>query len=114
MLYKHKCKLRTIFCAKLRLSFLRYMRYNIIRKREREVIKMKKQDTYFEKERMLFVVAVIKDDKHEASLHLGRMQGYKDALYNMGVDFTKIYDLHDRIMSSIDFAYRMRRRKKNN
>lgn len=75
---------------------------------------MKKQDTYFEKERMLYVVAVIKDDKHEASLHLGRMQGYKDALFNMGVDFTKICDLHDRTMSAIYFAYRMLSRKKNN
>lgn len=75
---------------------------------------MKKQDTYFEKERMLFVVAFIKDDEHEASLHLGRMQGYKDALFNMGVDFTKICDLHDRTISAIDFAYRMRRHKKNN
>ena len=73
---------------------------------------MKKQDEYCEKERMLYVVAVFKGDKDEASLHMGRMQGYKDALCNMGVDFTKICDLHDRIMSAIDFAYRMRSYKK--
>lgn len=73
---------------------------------------MKKQDEYYEKERMLYVVAVLKGDKDEASLHMGRMQGYKDALFNMGVDFTKICDLHDRIMSAIDFAYRMRSYKK--
>lgn len=73
---------------------------------------MKKQDEYYEKERMLYVVAVIKGDKDEASLHLGRMQGYKDALCNMGVDFTKICDLHDRTISAIDFAYRMRSYKK--
>ena len=73
---------------------------------------MKKQDEYYEKERMLYVVAVLKGDKDEASLHMGRMQGYKDALCNMGVDFTKICDLYDRIMSAIDFAYRMRSYKK--
>ena len=73
---------------------------------------MKKQDEYYEKERMLYVVAVLKGDKDEASLHLGRMQGYKDALCNMGVDFTKICDLHDRTISAIDFAYRMRSYKK--
>lgn len=70
---------------------------------------MKKYDTYIENERMLYVVAVVKNDKYEASLHMGRMQGYKDALFNMGVDFTKICDLHYRIMTAIDFAYRMRR-----
>ena len=75
---------------------------------------MKKYDTYFEKERMLYVVAVVKNDKYEASLHMGRMQGYKDALSNMGVDFTKICDLHDRIMTAIDFSYRMRRYSKGN
>lgn len=73
---------------------------------------MKKQDEYYEKERMLYVVAVLKGDKDEASLHMGRMQGYKDALFKMGVDFTKICDLHDRLMSAIDFAYRMRSYKK--
>ena len=70
---------------------------------------MKKYDTYIEKERMLYVVAVVKNDKDEASLHMGRMQGYKDALFDMGIDFEKICNLHDRIMSAIDFAYRMRR-----
>lgn len=76
---------------------------------------MKKYDTYFEKERMLYVVAVIKGDKDEASLHMGRMQGYKDALCDIGVDFVKICNMHDRIMSAIDFAYRMERRySKNN
>lgn len=73
---------------------------------------MKKQDEYFEKERMLYVVAFFKGDKDEASLHLGRMQGYNDALFNMGVDFTKICDLHERTISAIDFAYRMRSYKK--
>ncbi len=73
---------------------------------------MKKQEAYFERERMLYVVAVVKDNKDEASLHMGRMQGYKAALGNMGVDFEKIRDLHDRIMNAIDFAYRMRRRYK--
>ena len=71
---------------------------------------MKKCDTYFEKERILYVVAVVKNDKYEASLHMGRMQGYKEALFNMGVDFAKICDLHDRIMTAIDFAYHMERR----
>ena len=71
---------------------------------------MKKQYTYFEKERILYVVATVKGDDTEAKLHMGRMQGYKDALSYMGVDFTIICDLHDRIMSSIDFAYHMRRR----
>ena len=71
---------------------------------------MKKYDAYLEKERMLYVVAVVKGDKAEAQLHMGRMQGYKDALFNMGVDFAKICDLHDRIMTAIDFAYRMERR----
>lgn len=71
---------------------------------------MKKYDTYFEKERMLYVVAVVKGDKYEASLHMGRMQGYKDALSNIGVDFAKICDLQDRIMTAIDFAYRMKER----
>lgn len=77
---------------------------------------MKKQDAYFEKERMLYVTAIVKGDKDEASLHMGRMQGYKDALFNIGVDFTKICDFHDRIMDAIDFAYRMKKktREKNN
>lgn len=71
---------------------------------------MKKYDTFFEKERMLYVVNVVKNDNTEASLHMGRMQGYEEALCYMGVDFVKICDLHDRIMSAIDFAYRMRSR----
>lgn len=71
---------------------------------------MKKQDTYYEKERMMYVVAVVKGDSSEASLHMGRMQGYKDAMFNIGVDFVKICDMHDRLMSAIDFAHRMRRR----
>ena len=71
---------------------------------------MKKYDTYFEKERMLYVLSIVKGDSSEASLHMGRMQGYKDALFNMGVDFTKICDLQDRIMTAIDFAYRTERR----
>lgn len=71
---------------------------------------MKKYDSYFEEERILYVLSVVKGDKYEASLHMGRMQGYKDALFNTGVDFTVICDLNDRIMSSIDFAYRMERR----
>lgn len=76
---------------------------------------MKKYDEYFEKERMMYVKAVVKGDSSEASLHMGRMQGYKDAMFNMGVDFVKICDMHDRIMSAIDFAYRLRSRyMKNN
>lgn len=71
---------------------------------------MKKYDEYFEKERMCYVAAVVKGDKIESSLHMGRMQGYKDALCNMGVDFAKICDMHDRMMCAIDFAYRIRRR----
>ena len=71
---------------------------------------MKKYDAYLEKERMLYTVAVVKSDKPEASLHMGRMQGYKDALFNMGVDFVEICYFHDRIMTAIDFAYRMKRR----
>lgn len=74
---------------------------------------MSKYDSYFEEERMLYVVAVIKCDKDEASLHMGRMQGYTDALCDMGVDFKKICDLQDRIRSAIDFAYRMKRYRKN-
>lgn len=71
---------------------------------------MKKYDEYLERERMLYVMAVVKGDNVEASLHMGRMQGYKDALFNMGVDFAKICDFSDRIMTAIDFAYRMERR----
>lgn len=73
---------------------------------------MKKYDTYFEKERMFYVVAVFKNDKYEASLHMGRMQGYKDALCNTGVDFNKICELHERIMTAIDFAYHIRELRK--
>lgn len=73
---------------------------------------MKKYDTYFEKERMLYVVAVVKGDTVEASLHMGIMLGYKDALSKMGVDFAKICDLHDRLMTAIDFAHHMRRYSK--
>ena len=71
---------------------------------------MKKQDSYFENERMLYVMSIVKGDKLEASLHLGIMLGYKDALCNMGVEFVKICDINDRLMSAIDFAYRMRSR----
>ena len=74
---------------------------------------MKKYDTYFEKERMLYVVAVVKGDTVEAALHMGIMLGYKDALSKMGVDFAKICDLHNRLMTAIDFAYRMRNSKKH-
>lgn len=74
---------------------------------------MKKYDKFFEKERVLYVVAVVKSDKDEASLHMGRMQGYKQALCDMGDDFTKICYLHDRIMSAIDFAYRIKTYRKN-
>lgn len=74
---------------------------------------MKKYDAYLENERMLYVVAVVKGDTVEASLHMGRMQGYKDALFNTGVDLTVICYLHDRIMTAIDFAYRMRSYRKN-
>ena len=73
---------------------------------------MTKQEEYFEKERMLYVVAILKEQKDEAFLHMGRMQGYKDGLFIMGVDFTKICYFHDRIMSAIDFAYRMLSYKK--
>ena len=73
---------------------------------------MKKYDTFFEKERMLYVVAVVKGDKVESSLHMGRMQGYKEALCDTGVDFEKICYLHDRSMTAIDFAYRMKRYRK--
>lgn len=74
---------------------------------------MKKCYEIFEKERVLYVVAIVKGDKNEASLHLGSMQGYKQALGNMGVDFTEICYLHDRIMTAIDFAYRIKRYRKN-
>lgn len=74
---------------------------------------MKKYDAYFEKERMLYVVAVVKGDNVEAALHMGIMLGYKDALSKMGVDFAKICDLHNRLMTAIDFAYRMRHSKKH-
>lgn len=70
---------------------------------------MKKYDEYFEKERILYVLSVIKRDEVESALQLGIMLGYKDALFYMGVDFVKICYLNDRIMSAIDFAYRMRR-----
>ena len=41
--------------------------------------KMKKYDEYFEKERIAYVVSIVKCDNDEASLHMGRMQGYKTA-----------------------------------
>lgn len=74
---------------------------------------MKKYDKFFEEERVLYVAAVVKCDKDKASLHMGRMQGYKRALGDMGVDFDKICYLHDRIMTAIDFAYRIRSYRKN-
>lgn len=73
---------------------------------------MKKYDSYFEEERILYVVAVVKGDNVEAALHMGIMLGYKDALFNTGVDFETICDLHNRLLSAIDFAYRMRRYSK--
>ena len=81
--------------------------------KESEENKMKKYDTFFEKERMLYVEAIFKGDKDEASLHMGRMQGCKHALCIMGVDFEKVCFLHYRIMTAIDFAYRMKRYRKN-
>lgn len=76
---------------------------------------MKKQYIYFEKERMHYVVAIVKGDESEAKLHLGRMQGYEDCLNeNIFINFEVICYLHDRIMSAIDFAYRMRRLAKKN
>lgn len=75
---------------------------------------MKKQDIYYEKERMMYIIAIIKGDSSEASLHMGRMQGYIDAMCNMSVDFVKICYMHDRLISAIDFAYRMKRLAKKN
>lgn len=69
---------------------------------------MKKYEAYFEKERMLYVLAVVKGDTVESALHMGIMLGYKDALFNTGVDFETICYLHNRLMSAIDFAYRMK------
>ena len=72
--------------------------------------KMKKMDAYFEKERMYYVINAMKGDREEAALHLGRMQGYKQALFISGADCTNIFEMHDRVMDAIDFASRMRKR----
>lgn len=68
--------------------------------------------TYFEKERINYVVLSMKDDYKAADICMARMQGFKNAIYQF--DIYEGFRLHDEIMSAIDFADRMwkMRRKK--
>lgn len=72
---------------------------------------MRREENFFEKERMSFILSVFKNNKQGVYLHLGRMQGYVYSLFISGVDMTTLRNLHMRIDTAIDFAYRMRRKK---
>lgn len=68
--------------------------------------------TYFEKERINYVTAVMRGDDAEADKCLARMQGFKRAVYEF--DIHEGFILHGEIMTAIDFGHRMwrMRRKK--
>lgn len=72
---------------------------------------MRREDNYFEKERMDYILSVFRGNNCDSYLHLGRMQGYTYSLFICGVDMTTLWNLHMRIDTAIDFAYRMRRKK---
>jgi len=73
---------------------------------------MKKQHNYFEKERINYVLASMRDDYEQAKIYMARMQGFKNGIYQF--DIYEGFRIHDEIMSAIDFADRMwkLRRKK--
>lgn len=72
---------------------------------------MRREEYYFEKERMSYIISVFRGHIQEAYMHLGRMQGYTYSLFIFGVDMTTLWNLHIRIDTAIDFAYRMKRKK---
>lgn len=67
---------------------------------------------YFEKERINYVLASMRDDYEHAKIYMGCMQGFKNGIYQF--DIYEGLRIHDEIMSAIDFADRMwkLRRKK--
>jgi hypothetical protein len=68
--------------------------------------------TYFEKERVNYVIASMNEDYEQAKIYMSRMQGFKNGIYQF--DIVEGFRIHDQIMSAIDFADRMwkMRRKK--
>nr|DAO57178.1 MAG TPA: hypothetical protein [Bacteriophage sp.] len=74
---------------------------------------MKKNFEYFERKRIKYVIASMKDDHKSADLCLEAMMSFKVAVYQF--DIYEGIRLHHEIMSAIDFAGRMwnmRRKKK--
>lgn len=69
--------------------------------------------SYFEKERINYVVASMREDYKNADIYMARMQGFKNGIYQF--DIFEGFRIHDEIMSAIDFADRMwnMRRKRN-
>lgn len=69
--------------------------------------------SYFEKERINYVVASMREDYKHADVYMARMQGFKNGIYQF--DIFEGFRIHDEIMSAIDFADRMwkMRRKRN-
>lgn len=69
--------------------------------------------TYFEKDRINYVLASMRDDYEQAKIYMGRMQGFKNGIYQF--DIFEGFRIHGEIMSAIDFADRMwkMRRKKD-
>lgn len=61
--------------------------------------------TYFEKERINYVVSSMRGDYKQADICMARMQGFKNGIYQF--DIYEGFRLHDEIMSAIDFADRM-------
>lgn len=75
---------------------------------------MKEYEMYFQKERAAYISAQFKGDNEDAALHMGRMQGYKRALYIMKlISYEESDKMHKEILSTIDFVFRMRERQRN-
>ena len=75
---------------------------------------MKKHEKYFQKEKAAYILAEFKGNTIVANLHLGRMQGYKLALFDMNIiSYEESHKMYEEIMNAIDFAFRMRDRQRN-
>lgn len=75
---------------------------------------MKKHEIYFQKEKAAYILAEFKGNVGDANLHLGRMQGYKRALFEMDIiSYEEADKMFKEIMNAIDFAFHMRDRQRD-
>ena len=66
--------------------------------------------TYFEKERVNYVISSMNEDYEQAKIYMARMQGFKNGVYQFDID--EGFRIHNQIMSAIDFADRMWKMKR--